>query len=365
MSSKTSADNKKKLQVAIVGSGNWGSAIASHIGEKVRSSGKDQFEEKISMWCKEEDVDGEKITELINRTHENKKYLPDHKISDNVVAIPDLKEAVKDADILVFVVPHQFLKKTCEEMKGNIKQNAFALSLIKGFYVDDKTNDILLISEVIKNTLNIDCLTMMGANIAKEVAAKVFCEATIGTKNKEHSTIIKSLIDSDKFRLRFFPDVEIIEMLGALKNIIAMIAGFSEGLECGFNTRAAILRLGLREMIEFCRLYHKESSYEIYLESCGMADLVASSLGGRNYDSAKKFVQTNKSLKEIEEEDLNGQSLQGPGTAEEVYRILKNKNLLDRFPLLRDAHLICDKKIKPKQLTDNLGNHPEFQTNQQ
>jgi len=84
------------------------------------------------MWCREETLDdGRKLTEVINKTHENVKYLPGQKIPDNVIAIPDLSESVKDADILIFVIPHQFVKKTCEELKNQIKPNAFALTLIK------------------------------------------------------------------------------------------------------------------------------------------------------------------------------------------------------------------------------------------
>lgn len=81
------------------------------------------------------------------------------------------------------------------------------------------------------------------ANIAKEVAEKIFCEATVGSRDEKHSEIVRQLIDTPVFRLRFFPDVEIIEMLGALKNIITMLAGFADGLKAGFNTRAAVKHL--------------------------------------------------------------------------------------------------------------------------
>jgi len=113
-------------------------------------------------------------------------------------------------------------------------------------------------------------------------------------------------------------------------------------------------------MINFCRLHKQESTSDIYLESCGIADLIASALGGRNYNGAKIMAETNRSLKDIEKTDLNGQSLQGPGTAKEVYYYLQEKNLLDQFPLFRDAHLICEQKIEPKKLLENLTNHPEF-----
>lgn len=104
---------------------------AAHIGEKVRQL-TDRYQERIHMWCKEETLDdGRKLTEVINKEHENVKYLPDQKIPENVVAVPDLLEAVKDADILIFVIPHQFVKETCEQLQGKIKKGAFALTLIK------------------------------------------------------------------------------------------------------------------------------------------------------------------------------------------------------------------------------------------
>jgi glycerol-3-phosphate dehydrogenase (NAD+) len=117
-------------------------------------------------------------------------------------------------------------------------------------------------------------------------------------------------------------------------------------------------------MICFCRLYKKESTPDLYLESCGIADLFASASGGRNYNGAKKMAETNKSIKDIEKEELNGQSLQGPGTAKEAYNFLQSKNVLDDFPLFRDAYLICEQKIEPKKFLENLSKHPEFNDKQ-
>ena len=83
-------------------------------------------------------------------------------------------------------------------------------------------------------------LLIILANIAREVAKKVFCEATIGSRNDEHGETIRRLIDRPYFRVRIYPDVEVIELLGGLKNVIAMCAGFADGLKAGFNTRAAV-----------------------------------------------------------------------------------------------------------------------------
>jgi hypothetical protein len=74
---------------------------------------------------------GRKLTEVINETHENPKYLPGISLGDNVIADPNLENVVKDADIIVFCAPHQFLRGICKQLIGKVKQDAFAISLIK------------------------------------------------------------------------------------------------------------------------------------------------------------------------------------------------------------------------------------------
>jgi len=90
------------------------------------------FDERVRMWVHEETLgDGRKLSEVINKGHENVKYLPNIKLPDNVVAVTDLREAAKDADVLVFVVPNQFLLRTCQTLSGYISPKAIAISLIK------------------------------------------------------------------------------------------------------------------------------------------------------------------------------------------------------------------------------------------
>lgn len=83
-----------------------GSAIARLAGINAQKY-PDQFEQRVSMWVFEEDYEGKKLTEVINTEHENKKYLPDIKLPENVVAVPDIVDAVKGATAIVFVTPHQ------------------------------------------------------------------------------------------------------------------------------------------------------------------------------------------------------------------------------------------------------------------
>ena len=132
----------------------------------------------------------------------------------------------------------------------------------QGFYTSEDKR-VELLSVAINRFLEIPCYVLMGANIANEVAAGTFCEATVGTRNYEHGQLIKGLIQTDEFRIVIKPDTEVIEVLGALKNIVAVAAGFSDGLGYGDNTKAAIIRLGLKEMVKFCEEFFP-GQYKIF-----------------------------------------------------------------------------------------------------
>ena len=93
-------------RICLVGSGNWGSVVAKIIGNNILRYG-DQFYPDINMWVYEEEINGRKLTDIINTQHENVKYLPGIKLPSNVHAIPNVVEAAKDATVLVFVIPHQ------------------------------------------------------------------------------------------------------------------------------------------------------------------------------------------------------------------------------------------------------------------
>ncbi|KAG5275191.1 hypothetical protein AALO_G00144590 [Alosa alosa] len=344
-------------KICIIGSGNWGSAIAKIVGANAEKHST--FDTTVNMWVFEEMVNGRKLTEIINTEHENVKYLPGHKLPPNVVAVPDLLESVKGADILIFVIPHQFIKRVCDTIKGHIKPDAVGMSLIKG--VDEGPDGLKLISEVIRENLGITMTVLMGANLANEVADEKFCETTIGCKCKTIGPILKEMMQTTNFRVTVVEEADVVEICGALKNIVAVGAGFCDGLGCGDNTKAAVIRLGLMEMIAFARFFCTAGpvSPTTFLESCGVADLITTCYGGRNRKIGEAFAKTGKTIEELEKEMLNGQKLQGPATAAEVHRILKGKKLVDKFPLFNAVYQICFEKHPVKEFVTCLQNHPE------
>jgi glycerol-3-phosphate dehydrogenase (NAD+) len=337
----------QKEKVCLVGSGNWGSAIAKIIGKNAADQ-PDQFETNINMWVYEELIDGVKLTEIINTQHENVKYLPNHKLPENIIAVPDIKEAVKGATLLIFVIPHQFIERTVMTIKDCVEKNARAITLTKGVLFKDKK--LVLISQMITEVLGIEVCSLMGANVANEVAKEEFCETTIGYVNEETGKVFYNLFNTPNFEVTIIPDVIGPELCGALKNIVAIGAGFCDGLGLGGNTKAAIMRIGLMEIKKFAQKFFENVKSETFFESCGVGDLITTCYGGRNRRCAEHFVKTGKEWEEIETELLKGQKIQGTLAAIEVYEILKEEGILEEFPLFVTIYKIVKRELQPKDI---------------
>ncbi|CAI5452060.1 unnamed protein product [Caenorhabditis angaria] len=341
--------NDRRKRVTIVGGGNWGSAIACVVGKTVKRQ-PEIFYPYVNMWCRDSRKPGdssESIAEVINRTHENAKYLPGRRIPENVIATSNLLDACEEAHILILVVPHQGIEQICKELNGKLLPDAQAVSLTKGISSDGKK--LKLISQDIEDALGVKCSVLMGANLAGEVADEKFCEATIGCKSiEEQGNILKQLFDTPNFRIRVTTDYEAVELCGALKNIVACAAGFVDGLGWAYNMKSAMIRLGLLET--------KES----YFESCGVADLITTCFGGRNRKVAEAFIKSDKPLAQIERELLNGQSAQGPPTADDVFEMMELFGISEKFPIFTAVHKVFHGKMGQDGLYDAMRTHPAY-----
>ncbi|KXH53639.1 glycerol-3-phosphate dehydrogenase [Colletotrichum simmondsii] len=363
---------EKKHKVTVVGSGNWGSTISKIVAENTKAF-PDLFEEDVHMWVYEEDVTldstspyydasvGEKpqkLTTVINKYHENTKYLPGIKLPHNIIANPSLQDAVKDSTILIFNLPHQFIGNVCKQLNGHILPFARGISCIKGVNVSD--DGVSLFSEWIGDGLGIYCGALSGANIASEIAAEKWSETTHkdarGRTSKTKLTavpaeyppldhqIFKHLFHRPYFHVRMVSDVAGVSLGGALKNIVALAAGFVDGRGWGDNAKAAIMRVGLLEMVNFGKEFFGQTVHTgtFTEESAGVADLITSCSGGRNFKCARMAVAEGLSVQEIEKRELNGQLLQGTSTAQEVNSFLKARGQEKHYPLFTAVHGILE-----------------------
>jgi len=142
-----------------------------------------------------------------------------------------------------------------------------------------------------------------------------------------------------------------------LKNIVALGAGFCDGLGYAANTKAAIIRCGLVEMKRFTQSFYPSSQMSTFFESCGIADLIVTCYSGRNRKVAAAFVQTKKPFAELEKEMLNGQKLQGTLTTEEVHVVIQKKGLAEQFPLFERIYEIAFQGADPASIITFPQNH--------
>ena len=139
-------------KIAMVGSGNFGSALVRILGRNALKH--DIFDNEVKMYVHEEMIDGKPLTSIINETNENVKYLKGAKFTPNVVADPDIASAVSGATMVCFCLPHQFLKPMVPAIKAAAAPGVKCLSAIKGIDFDDK--GIVLISDIIRSELSAD-----------------------------------------------------------------------------------------------------------------------------------------------------------------------------------------------------------------
>jgi glycerol-3-phosphate dehydrogenase (NAD+) len=366
-----------RFKVAVVGSGNFGTAVAQRVA--LNAMENTMIDPTVKMWVFEEVYEGRNLSEIINNDHMNPKYLPGIALPTNVIAISDLHETCRDADVLLFVLPHQFLPHVLKELKGVTKQNIIAVSLIKGLKFT--TKGPVLLSEMIMKELGLStCAVLMGANVASEVARGDFVESTVACDDKRVAKIVQNIFNSKQFRVDCCTDVVTVELCAALKNVVAMAAGFCDGMNQGASTKAAVIRQGLFEMAEFSKLFGQSFDVSTLFRSCGVADLIATCFGGRNRLCAEEFIHrlknhapTGRSSKDddaleklwcdIEKDLLHGQKLQGLDTTDEVISCLKFKGFYDsnnksngsnsnKFPLFKRIYAIARLGEKPETLFD-------------
>lgn len=150
----------------------------------------------------------------------------------------------------------------------------------------------------------------------------------------DHETFAK-LFHRPYFHVSMVSDVAGVSLSGALKNVVALAAGFVEGRGWGDNAKAAIMRVGLMEMVQFGKEFFGETvkTATFTEESAGVADLITSCSGGRNFRCAKLSIERGVSVEEVERTELNGQKVQGTTTAKEVNNFLKARGLEKEYPL--------------------------------
>lgn len=344
----SSTNYSKKFKIGVVGSGNWGTAVAKVVAENAAEK-TSLFEPVVDVWVFGEEVNGKTLVQHINEDHENVKYLPDIKLPHNLNANPDLRSVVEGADIVVINIPHQYLVATMDKIKDLDFSKKAAISCLKGINVTPQGPEML--SDVVTKSYGLHCGVLSGANIATEVAKEKWCETTVAfplpenyKKGDVDAYLMREVFERPYFHVQVSDDTAGVSIGGALKNVVAIGAGLVEGAGWGDNAKAAIMRHGIVEMVKFGKKFYPTFRPEtICYESAGVADLITTCSSGRNVKVAREAVLRGQKIEDIEKEILNGQSAQGVITCKEVHELLTEQKMLDEFPLFKSIYqVICE-----------------------
>lgn len=217
--------------VAVIGAGSWGTALSVVLAENC---------EKVTLWIRREE-----LCRSITEFRENKDYLPGVYLPENVLLTSDLAYAVKGGDALVLAVPSHTVRKVAREIARCLSGNPLVINCAKG--LEEET--LCRMSEILAEELP-QCRTavLSGPNHAEEVSRRVPSATVVAAKDKRVAEAAQDLFMTQYFRVYTNPDIIGVELGGALKNVIALAAGVSDGLGYGDNTKSAIITRGLTEI---------------------------------------------------------------------------------------------------------------------
>jgi len=321
-----------KGNVSIMGAGSWGTALAVLLANNGH---------QVKMWsCFSEEV------EMINRDREHVHKLPGVKVPQGVSCTGDMEEALIDTDAVVSVVPSQTVRKNAVEFSRYIKDGQIIVSCAKG--LEDNTG--LRMSEVLKQEIpGALVVALSGPSHAEEVGKDIPTAIVAASEDMKAAEFVQDLFMSPSFRVYTNSDITGVELGGALKNIIALCAGISDGLGFGDNTKAALMTRGITEMSRLG--VSLGAKPETFSGLAGIGDLIVTctSMHSRNR-RAGILIGEGKSVKEaIEEVKM---VVEGVTTTKAAYDLAVKQGI--EMPITTEAYEVLFNGKNAKQAVIGL-----------
>lgn len=219
------------MKIGVIGAGSWGTAVGILLSKK----GYD-----VHIWDR-----NKKLLDEINISKENIKYLPGVLIPSGLAAVDELDKCVFDAEIVVVAVPSHAVREVCDNLRSIIRDSQVFVSLAKGI----ENGSLKRMSEIITEKFpNNKVAVLSGPSHAEEVSRDIPTTVVASSKDKQTAEYVQDVFITPKFRVYTNPDIIGVEIGGAVKNIIALAAGISDGLGYGDNTKAALMTRGIAEI---------------------------------------------------------------------------------------------------------------------
>jgi glycerol-3-phosphate dehydrogenase (NAD(P)+) len=299
--------NQQKAEIAVLGAGSWGTALAMVLADNGH---------KVRLWSHND----EQVQE-INHEHTNKKYLPEIILPELIVGHASLNDALTGIETVILAVPTKAIREVVGKMKAVATKPLTIAHVSKGIEPDTLMRISELIEEEMPKEFIKAIVVLSGPSHAEEVSLRYPTTVTVSSENMAAAEEIQDLfINQNYFRVYTNPDVIGVEIGGALKNIIALAAGITDGLGYGDNAKAALMTRGLAEI---SRLGTKMGANPLTFSGLtGIGDLIVTctSVHSRNW-RAGNMLGKGKSLEEVL--DSMGMVVEGVRTTKAAYQLAR------------------------------------------
>lgn len=297
------AGDKVNQKIGVLGGGSWGTALSILLANK----GMD-----VHIWVRDH-----KQLSLMTSQRENTKYLPNIELPINLNLNSDIERTIYNKDVILLALPTHSVRETLNNIKPYVQKQQIILNVAKGI----ENNSLLRISQIVEEILpNNKYAVLSGPSHAEEVGLNMPTTVVAASSEKPVAEYVQDLFFTPNFRVYTNPDVIGVELGGSLKNVIALAAGVSDGLNYGDNTKAALMTRGIFEM---AKLGEKMGANPITFSGLtGIGDLIVTctSMHSRNR-RAGILIGTGKSLDQAVKEI--GMVVEGIRTTSSTYELAK------------------------------------------
>ncbi len=316
--------SKEIKLVGVIGAGSWGTALASTIA----SGGRD-----VVLWARSPEHAAE-----IARLRENKRYLPGVKLPENINVVSDI-EAFAPCDAVLMVSPAQAQRTVMEQFAKVLRKGIPALICSKG--IEQSSN--LFMSDVLAQVApDLEAFVLSGPSFAADVVRGLPTAVTLAGPTIDEAKRVAEAIGHANFRIYASDDILGVQIGGAVKNVLAIACGISDGKNLGESCRAALITRAFSELTRLGRVLGARPETLVGLSGFGDLSLTCSSPKSRNYSLGFRLGQ-GETLQDI----LGSRNAVSEGvfTAGVVVEIARKNNI--EMPICEAVHAIVDGKSDP------------------
>jgi glycerol-3-phosphate dehydrogenase (NAD(P)+) len=317
-------------RATVLGAGSWGTALAKVLAENGHET---------RLWARDAT-----LAASINRDHQNGRYLPDIELPPNVRAETVLSEALSAAQVVALVVPSHALRALALEIANILPEHAPIVVAIKGIENETLEMPSQILESVLPARLHPQLTYLSGPSFAREVALGIPTGVLVAGKHEQFTCAALDAFVNQRLRVYRTDDVIGVELGGALKNVVAIAAGISDGMGFGHNSRAALITRGLAEI---GRLALKLGAHPLTVSGLsGMGDLVLTCTGdaSRNRHVGVELGR-GKKLPEILQQMT--MVAEGVRTAKSAYELSRREDV--EMPIVEGVYRILYEDRDPRE----------------